>query len=306
VAIAGNPNSGKTTLFNRLTGANAKVGNYPGVTVERREGACGLPGGREVVMLDIPGTYSLSARSGEEQIAITAIAGLNPFTEPDAVVVVVDATQLARNLYLVLQVLELRLRTVIALNMNDVVRKNRMRIDAAALSAALGGVPVIPISATKGEGVEALKAAVDEVLRAPVLPAPPDTDGVALAPDLAAVAPHVPEAWSRGDSVRRRALAGWALLSIDEADELGNVPPALREAVLARQRLAATEGRDLDEALVASRYGWIDGHIGEFVQDVPPTLRRLTDAVDKVLIHPAAGFAIFLLVMALLFESLFT
>jgi len=222
------------------------------------------------------------------------------------VVVVVDATQLARNLYLVLQVLELRLRTVIALNMNDVVRKNHMRIDAAALSAALGGVPVIPISATRGEGVEALKAAVDEVLRASAPPAPPDTDGVALAPDLAAVAPHVPEAWSRGDAVRRRALAGWALLSIDEADELWDVPPALREAVLARQRLAASEGRDLDETLVAARYGWIDGHIGEFVQDVPATLRRLTDAVDKVLIHPAAGFAIFLLVMALLFESLFT
>jgi len=306
VAIAGNPNSGKTTLFNRLTGANAKVGNYPGVTVERREGACGLPNGREVVMLDIPGTYSLSARSGEEQIAITAIAGLNPFTEPDAVVVVVDATQLARNLYLVLQVLELRLRTVIALNMNDVVRRNRMRVDAGALSAALGGVPVVPISATRGEGIRELQAAVEAVLQAQGSPASPDTDGAAVAPDLLAVAPHVPEAWSRGDAVRRRALAGWALLSIDERDELWDVPPALREAVLERQRLAAAQGRDLDQDLVAARYRWIDGHIGRFVQDVPSTLRRLTDAVDRVLIHPAAGFVIFLVIMALLFESLFT
>jgi len=148
VAIAGNPNSGKTTLFNRLTGANAKVGNYPGVTVERREGPCTLADGQQVAVLDIPGTYSLSARSGEEQIAITAVAGLNEFTEPDCVVIVVDATQLARNLYLVLQVLDLRVRTVIALNMNDVVRKAGMRIDAAALSRSLGGVPVVPISAT--------------------------------------------------------------------------------------------------------------------------------------------------------------
>ncbi|MBM3985100.1 MAG: GTP-binding protein, partial [Planctomycetes bacterium] len=165
VAIAGNPNCGKTTLFNGLTGANAKVGNYPGVTVERREGACRLPDGRDVVVLDIPGTYSLSARSHEEQIAITAVAGLNPHREPDAVVVVVDATQLARNLYLVRQVLELRLRTVVALNMSDIVRSNGMRVDVAGLSRMLGGAPVVPIAAVNGEGLDQLRQAVARALR---------------------------------------------------------------------------------------------------------------------------------------------
>ncbi len=306
VAIAGNPNCGKTTLFNGLTGANAKVGNYPGVTVERREGGCSLPDGRDVVVLDIPGTYSLSARSHEEQIAITAVAGLNPIREPDAVVVVVDSTQLARNLYLVRQVLELRLRTVVALNMADVVRKHGMRVDAAQLSRMLGGLPVVPIAAVSGEGLAELKQAVARVLREDLPAALPELDGAELRADVDAVVPHVPEAWSRGDNARRAALARWALLSIDPQDELWDVPPALRQAVLERQRLAAAAGRDLDQTLVAARYRWIDDGVHAVVSRVPSTLRRLTDAVDRVLIHPAVGFLIFLLLMTVVFESLFT
>ncbi len=309
VAIAGNPNCGKTTLFNALTGANAKVGNYPGVTVERREGNVRLPGGREVLVLDIPGTYSLSARSAEEQIAITAIAGLAPHTEPDAVIVVVDGTQLARNLYLALQVLELKAHVVIALNMNDVLRKNDVTVDAAALSAALGGVPVVPISASHLEGLDELRAAVGRQLDAggaPVGLPLPTFAGEPLAADLAAVGPAIPAPWSRDEPDRNRALAAWALLSIDEQDELWDVPAALRAVVLERQRLAHEAGRDLDLELVGSRYRWIDAHMPDFLADVPSSLRRVTDRIDRVLIHPVFGFAIFLLLMTLLFQSLFT
>jgi ferrous iron transport protein B len=312
VAIAGNPNSGKTTLFNQLTGANAKVGNYPGVTVERREGRMTLPSGNEAVLLDIPGTYSLSARSAEEQIAITAIAGLNPFTEPDAVIVVVDGTQLARNLYLALQVIELRLRVVIALNMNDVVRKNHMRIDAEALSRELGGTPVVPISATKGEGIDALRHAVadrldvDRAVAGRSTPEQADEADEALEADIAAVEPHIPRGWGRGDRERRRALACWALISIDRDDELWDVPEELRAVVLERQRLASEAERDIDLAVIGGRYRWIDEHMPAFLAKVPSTLRRATDAVDKVLIHPVFGFAIFVVLMSLLFESLFT
>jgi len=309
VAIAGNPNSGKTTLFNQLTGANAKVGNYPGITVERREGQMHLAGGREAVLLDIPGTYSLSARSAEEQIAITAIAGLNPFTEPDAVIVVVDSTQLARNLYLVLQVIELRLRVVIALNMNDIVRKNNMRIDAEALSRELGGAPVVPISASKGEGIAELRAAVDKLL-GEQRPLPSDKllslDGKALEEDITAVEPFIPRGWGRGDIERRRALATWALVSIDQDDELWDVPDDLRSSVLDRHRLADEAKRDIDLSIVGGRYRWIDDHMPAFLAKVPSTLRRMTDAVDKVLIHPVFGFAIFILLMSVVFESLFT
>ncbi|MBM3984857.1 MAG: ferrous iron transport protein B, partial [Planctomycetes bacterium] len=137
-------------------------------------------------------------------------------------------------------------------------------------------------------------------------PAPPELDGPELRADVDAVAPRVPEGWSRGDSARRAALARWALLSIDPHDELWDVPPALRAAVLERQGLAVAAGRDLDQALVAARWRWIDDGVHAVISRVPPTLRRLTDAVDRVLIHPAVGFLIFLLLMTLLFESLFT
>ena len=101
VALAGNPNTGKTTLFNRLTGLSAKVGNYPGVTVEREIGHFALPRAGEVELSDVPGTYSLTARSAEEQIAIQAICGLHPLERPEAVVLVIDATQLTRNMLIV-------------------------------------------------------------------------------------------------------------------------------------------------------------------------------------------------------------
>src|SRR5262245_22380851 len=130
VAVAGNPNTGKTTLFNRLTGARGKVGNYPGVTVERHFASLRLeePGEGEVLLMDVPGTYSLSARSREEQLAIQAVAGLHPLERPDLVVCVVDATQLVRNLYLVLQLIELRLPVIVALNMSDRLRSEERRV----------------------------------------------------------------------------------------------------------------------------------------------------------------------------------
>jgi ferrous iron transport protein B len=321
VALAGNPNSGKTTLFNALTGSSAKVGNYPGITVEKREATMALPGavpgavpgnlpgGREALLLDIPGTYSLSARTAEEQIAIAAIAGLNPYEDPDAVIVVVDGTQLPRHLYLALQVLELRLRVVVALNMSDVLRRNRMHVDTEALSRRLG-VPVVAISAAKSEGIDALRQALvdvldregDEAVSANVLGSLNGQVGAAIRH----VAPAIPPGWSRGDESRREALAVWALLSIDEDDELWEVPDALRTAV-AEARLQAQEaGHDLDLAVVSERYRWIDEALVDVMAPAPPAWRRMTDALDRVLIHPFFGFWLFLAVMAVVFDALFS
>ena len=117
VALIGNPNTGKTTLFNRLTGARARVGNYPGVTVERRTGTRKLPGGATVDIVDLPGSYSLSARSAEEMIALGAVLGLSGTEEPDLAVVVIDAGQLVRNFYLVIQLIELQIPLIVAVNM---------------------------------------------------------------------------------------------------------------------------------------------------------------------------------------------
>ena len=121
IAVAGNPNTGKTTLFNRLTGASLKVANYPGITVDRFVGRTRLPAAGEVRLVDVPGTYSLSARSSEEQIAIASICGMGANERPDLVLLVVDATQLTRNLYLALQVIETDVPVVVALNMVDML-----------------------------------------------------------------------------------------------------------------------------------------------------------------------------------------
>ena len=194
VAIAGNPNTGKTTLFNRLTGAQLKVGNYPGVTVERFTGALELPSGRAITLVDVPGSYSLSARSREEEIAIHTIAGLGADEPPDVVVIVVDATQLARNLYLVLQVLELGVPVVVALNMVDLLASRGLVLDEAALASELG-VPVVKLSALHDGGFAPLTDAIERVLDAPAVARPGprwEPQSPALRADIEAVAEAQP------------------------------------------------------------------------------------------------------------------
>src|SRR5690348_15036009 len=145
VALAGNPNSGKTTIFNALTGLRQKVANYPGVTVEKKTGKCTLSDGRLVNVIDLPGTYSLVSRSPDEHVAMEVLRGLRADTPaPDVVIVVVDASNLQRNLYLVSQLIELGRPLVVALNMMDVASRRGLRVSAQRLANELG-VPVIPV-----------------------------------------------------------------------------------------------------------------------------------------------------------------
>ena len=155
IALAGNPNSGKTTMFNALTGSNQRVGNWPGVTVEKKEGT--LKGSKSVVIQDLPGIYSLSPYTLEEVVARNYLVN----EKPDAIINIVDGTNIERNLYLTTQLLELGIPTVVAVNMIDVVRKNGDAIDLKKLSDALG-CPVMVTSALKGEGsMEAAKRAAE-------------------------------------------------------------------------------------------------------------------------------------------------
>lgn len=137
IVIAGNPNTGKSTVFNQLTGGRAKIGNYPGITVERSVGKVVLPGGRLATVQDSPGTYSLAARSSEELLALEAIAGIEPLPRPDVVVVTVDASQLSRNLYLVLQIIEMKVPVIVALNMTDTLEKSGQQVDVGILEQEL-------------------------------------------------------------------------------------------------------------------------------------------------------------------------
>ncbi len=308
VVLLGNPNAGKSTLFNALTGAQAQISNWTGTTVERMEAALHLPGhDGAIAVVDVPGTYSLAARSPDERIAIDAVLGRDG-PPPDVVLALVDAPRLQRSLYLVLQLLELNVPVVVALNLMDEARAEGVEPDAARLQASLG-VPVLPIVARSGEGLDALRGALVQALREPVAPGGPhgwtevlraDADEVVAAfpPGLAALA--------RGDVERARALARWLLLSVDASATLRGEPDVPRAAIEAVQARARAAGRDLEGEIVGQRYAWIDAHAPGWIRrDARADQPRLSDRIDRVLLHPASGALVFGVVMALVFQALF-
>ncbi len=292
VALGGNPNAGKTTLFNALTGSRSRVGNYPGITVEKRVGEMRLPGGGVVDVLDVPGTYSLVARSAEEQLALLAMVGLGGERRPDVVVLCVDASQLVRGLYIVLQVLELGLPVVVALTMID--EAGEAAPDPEALARKLG-CPVVPVVAPKGIGLDRLQAAIAARLGAGEAkeiwhwrPSRPLEGAVARARAT------LPPGWPPSD-----AMALWALMSLDSGDELTGIPDDLRAAALLEPALALA----VDDEAIRGRYGWLDREVGPLVRKAPD--RRRTERVDRVLIHPLGGLFFFFLIMFVVFQALF-
>ena len=183
VALVGNPNTGKSTLFNVLTGLNQKIGNFPGVTVDKKTGFCELPDGRKAQIIDLPGTYSLYPKSRDESIVFSILADRTNLLKPDLIVVIVDASNLKRNLLLYTQVADLKVPVILALNMMDMAQKAEISINVNAIAQKLG-VPVIPISARKGEGIDKLKAAIAFANKVPLQQDTIDVE--ALAPQLIA------------------------------------------------------------------------------------------------------------------------
>ncbi|MBT3294646.1 MAG: Fe(2+) transporter permease subunit FeoB [Verrucomicrobia bacterium] len=294
IAIAGNPNSGKTTLFNALTGSRQHVGNWPGVTVERIEGTYEHRGAR-VDATDLPGIYSFSAYSIDETVAREHILK----SKPDVVVNIVDATNVERNLFLTTQLLEMKVPVVVALSMMDVARKRRIRIEVEHLARHLG-CPVIPISVPKKEGLAELKDAVaDAAARGEASPTRVQYDSE-LEKAIAHISATVADSAQTRD-VDPRWLA-LKLLDHDEitADLLGDAE--LRDLVEAESKRVATHtGEDIDIVIADGRYGFIHGLARDVVHRENEMRRTVSDLIDKVLLNRVVGIPIFFAIMYLVF-----
>ena len=298
-ALVGNQNCGKTTLFNQLTGSNQHVGNFPGVTVERKEGV--IRGHAELTVVDLPGIYSLSPYTPEEIVSRDFLLR----EKPDGIINIVDATNIERNLYLTLQLLELGIPMVLALNMMDEVRTNHGSIDIQKLSQALG-IPCIPISAVKNEGTEDVVHAIEKVARAKQAPARLDFCSGPVHQAIHALA-HLTDDHAAAAGMSARFAAS-KLVEGDEptlqalklnANELDIVDHIVREMEQAR-------GLDREAAMADMRYTFIEGLCRETVVKPQVSKEQLrARKVDAILLGRYTAFPIFLGIMALVFYLTF-
>ncbi|WP_319517950.1 Fe(2+) transporter permease subunit FeoB [uncultured Martelella sp.] len=296
IATAGNPNCGKTTLFNALTGSRQRVGNWPGVTVDRKEGRF-VHDGATVNVVDLPGTYSLGDGSEaglDETIARDYILS----GEADLVLNIVDASNLERNLYLTAQLLEMQVPVVIALNMMDMASENGLRIDCERLSGMLG-CPVVPIIAKRGKGIVALKDAVIAVANAASLPTAhltyqPEVEAAiaALSQDLSALTQH--------GTINARWLAA-RLLEGDSALESKAGEALTRQAAVLREGVEDALDEDIDILFADIRYGFANGLARAAVKRTHRISRTLSDRIDAVVLNRVLGIPIFLAVMYVMF-----
>ena len=323
VVLTGNPNCGKTTLFNALTGLRGRVGNYAGVTVERKEGSLtGADARFPVTLLDLPGTYSLSPQSPDEQIARDILfQRVADVPAPDLVVVVVDASNLQRNLYFATQVIELGHPTLLTLNMVDVARDRGHDIDTDALSKALG-VPVIPMVASQGEGLEPLRQSIRSQASSPgtrhVIPREfnelPEAFGREAQAIETALERHFPPRSRLAAAEALLLLSDERALPTDKTNTDGNTngntantryPEALIEQVLSARRRLEAAGVDWRSTAIEARYARLFAIEQHVTRETPPPDELLSDRIDRVVTHRVWGPLIFVTVMALMFQSIF-
>ena len=269
-ALVGNPNSGKTTLFNALTGMRQKVGNYPGVTVERKEGTCFSQHGEEYLVIDLPGAYSLNARSPDEEILRDVLLGCRDDTPiPDAIICIIDSTNLERNLYFASQILELGRPTIIVLNMMDLATAREIELDAAKLSELLG-VPVIPMQAHHRIGLPELRIAMSR-------------------DDLKPSGHRVPLPAELEAALAQEADQDRANLYLP-----GKYP---------QQRHPADS--KWEERLITARYDAIQKICDASKREIDPGHVTSTDRLDKFFLHPIFGWAAFAAILGTLFFLIF-
>lgn len=298
VGLAGNPNSGKTTLFNALTGSRQRVGNWPGVTVEQKTGQLRSEAG-SLELVDLPGIYSLTVPEGEsaldERITQKFLSSALASGQLRLVVNIVDASNLERNLYLTAQLLEMRVPLVIALNMMDVAEERRIRIDVDLLARRLG-CPVVPIIASRGEGLDSLKAAITRAARQPRIP-----------PVTISYAPEIEDA-ARELSVCMKGVPDprWLAIKLLEGDsEAMRAAPSGAESALATvaERIEEQTGEEPDTLIATGRYAFVHALTTDVVTKTGQLTQTVSDRIDQVVLNRVLGIPIFLAVMYVLFMA---
>lgn len=302
LALVGNPNTGKTTLFNALTGLRQRVGNFAGVTVERVEGFFRTASGRRVSCLDLPGSYSLSASSPDEQIALEVLLGrARDGWRPDVIVVVADAAHLERNLFLASQVIELGVPVVVALNQMDAAEDQGITIDVPELIDALG-VPVVPLVAKRGQGIDALGRACEIAVTLP----PPARRFELPTAATEVLAPVVERLESAGLSTSAAQLEALRLLSVQHLEphvaDVDGLEEVRKTAAVTLGQIGLAPQRLESDA----RYGWIGEVMARAVITKEQEGRSFSDRIDAIALHRVIGPAVFIALMAIVFQSVFT
>jgi len=306
IALAGNPNSGKTTIFNNLTGARQHVGNYPGVTVEKKEGRF-RHGDREIHVTDLPGTYSLTAYTVEELIARNFLIE----ERPDVVVDVIDESNLERNLYLAIQLMELGVPLILAFNMNDVAKSQGLETDTRLLSELLG-VTIVPTVGHKGIGTAELKDAMIQVADAKAQQQP---RAVSYGEEIDAELERIITLLEKDPALTRNLNARWVAVKLLENDrevrrevaEAVPDPSAIFSAVDAACHRIERDFGDAAEICVADhRYGFISGACQESVKTTVEARHSTSDHIDSVVTNRMLGIPIFLALMYVVFKLTFT
>jgi ferrous iron transport protein B len=300
IALAGNPNSGKTSVFNAITGARQKVGNYPGVTVEKKQGVCRW-GEHELHVVDLPGIYSLTPHSDEEVVARNYLF----FEKPDAVIAVIDASNLERNLYLAIQLKELGVPLVLCFNMIDVARSRGYDIDIPRLSRRLGA-PIVATIAHKEFGInELLDTAVSVASGENGFRNVPVNYGHDIETAIGEISSLLRGRDSRYSDIQRR----WVSLKLLERDEevkrKVGFPDVLEQADMNAGHLEALYGDSPEIVIAEGRYNLISAVCRDAVKGPPLERRTKTDRIDSIVTHRWLGIPIFLALMYLVFELTF-
>jgi len=291
VALIGNPNTGKTSVFNQLTRLNQKVGNYPGVTVEKKEGSCKLPNGDKAHIVDLPGTYSLNATSPDEQIVTDLLLRKTKADYPDVVLVVADIENLKRNLLLLTQIKDLNIPVILAVNMADVMQRKSISIDVKKMEEKLH-TRVVLVSARKGTGIAELKQLIQDYRLLPTLSCVQFSQ---INPEyFDSIAKTYPE-----ENLYRH----WLNLSqISETKRIKSEPEdSVRYEFINQAAL-----RRLQQKEVILRYLFINQLLKETYKKDVSSAKDLRSRLDRLLTHRVLGYVIFFLIMMLVFQSIYS